>query len=61
MLNLFKQQTGTKVKLVVEYELDYPDTIDKNNVNDIVDINDILTDPQNIVAIHDLNFKAIRS
>jgi|TARA_Y100000034_G_C6892711_1_gene411000 hypothetical protein len=60
-LDSFRKQTGTKVKMVVEYELDYSEIIDKDNVDDIVDIRDILKDPNNIVGIHDLKFKSIRS
>jgi len=59
MLGVFKSQTGTKVKMVVEYELDYDEKITKDNVNDIVDMNDLIRDPQNIVAIRDLKFKTI--
>jgi dihydroneopterin aldolase len=59
MLGIFKSQTGTKVKMVVEYELDYDEKITKDNVNDIVDMNDLIRDPQNIVAIRDLKFKTI--
>jgi len=61
MLGLFKRQTGTKVKMVVEYELDYDEKINKDNVNDIVDRNDIIRDASNIVAIRDLEFKSIRN
>jgi len=61
MLGIFKSQTGTKVKMVVEYELDYDEKITKDNVNDIVDMNDLIRDPQNIVAIRDLKFKAINN
>jgi len=61
MLGIFKKQTGTKVKMVVEYELDYDEKINKDNVNDMVDMNDIINDPQNMVAIRDIEFKVIRS
>jgi|2_EtaG_2_1085320.scaffolds.fasta_scaffold15837_6 hypothetical protein len=61
MLGIFKRQTGTKVRMVVEYELDYNEKINKDNVNDIVDMRDIVNDPRNIVAIRDLAFKTIRS
>ena len=61
MLGIFKKRTGTKVKVLVEYELDYDVEIDKNNVSDIVDFQDIIKDYNNIVGIHDLEFKAIRS
>ena len=61
MLGIFKKQTGTRVKMVVEYELDYDEKINKDNVNDIVDMNDIINDPQNMVAIRDIKFKVIRS
>jgi len=61
MLGLFKRQTGTKVKMVVEYELDYDEKINKDNVNDIIDMNDIIRNTSNIVAIRDLEFKVIRS
>lgn len=60
-LDSFKKQTGTKVKMVVEYELDYSEIIDKDNVDDIVDMQDIVSNPQNIVGIRDLEFKSIRS
>ena len=60
-LDSFRKQTGTKVKMVVEYELDYSEIIDKDNVDDIVDMQDIVGDPQNIVGIRDLKFKSIRS
>jgi len=61
MLGIFKKQTGTKVKVLVEYELDYDEKINKGNANDIVDMNDIIRDSNNIVAIRDLEFKTIRS
>jgi len=61
MLGLFKRQTGTKVKMVVEYELDYDEKINKDNVNDIVDMNDIVGNPQNIVGIRNIKFENIRS
>ena len=61
MLGIFKKQTGTKVKMVVEYELDYDEKINKDNVNDMVDMNDIINDPQNMVAIRDIEFEVIRS
>jgi len=61
MLGLLKKQTGTKVKVVVEYELVYDEKIDKDNVSDIVDFNDIVRDPRNIVSIHDVEFKTVRS
>ena len=61
MLGIFKRQTGTKVRMVVEYELDYNEKINKDNVNDIVDMRDIVNDPRNIVAIRDLAFKTIRN
>ena len=61
MFGIFKKQSGTKVKMVVEYELDYDEKINKDNVNDIVDMNDILRDSSNIVAIRDLKLKVIRS
>ena len=61
MIGIFKKRTGTKVKVLVEYELDYDVEIDKNNVSDIVDFQDIIKDYNNIVGIHDLEFKAIRS
>ena len=61
MLGLLKKQTGTKVKVVVEYELVYDEEIDKDNVNDIVDFNDIVRDPRNIIAIRDVEFKTVRS
>ena len=60
-LDSFRKQTGTKVKMVVEYELDYSEIIDKDNVDDIVDMQDIVSNPQNIVGIRDLEFKSIRS
>ena len=60
-MGIFKKRTGTKVKVLVEYELDYDVEIDKNNVSDIVDFQDIIKDYNNIVGIHDLEFKAIRS
>ena len=60
-LDSFKKQTGTKVKMVVEYELDYSEIIDKDNVNDVVDMQDIIGNSQNIVGIRDLKFKSIRS
>ena len=61
MIGIFKMRTGTKVKVLVEYELDYDVEIDKDNVSDIVDFQDIIKDYNNIVGIHDLEFKAIRS
>ena len=61
MLGLLKKQTGTKVKVVVEYELVYDEKIDKDNVSDIVDFNDIVRDPRNIIAIRDVEFKTVRS
>ena len=61
MLGLLKKQTGTKVKVVVEYELVYDEKIDKDNVSDIVDFNDIVKDPSNIIAIRDVEFKTIRN
>ena len=61
MIGIFKKRTGTKVKVLVEYELDYDVEIDKDNVSDIVDFQDIIKDYNNIVGIHDLEFKAIRS
>jgi hypothetical protein len=61
MLGLFKRQTGTKVKMVVEYELDYDEKINKDNVNDIIDIRDILKDPNNITGIRDVEFKTIKN
>ena len=60
-MGIFKKRTGTKVKVLVEYELDYDEKIDKDNVSDIVDFQDIIKDYNNIVGIHDLEFKAIRS
>ena len=47
--------------MVVEYELVYDEKIDKDNVSDIVDFNDIVRDPRNIVSIHDVEFKTVRS
>ena len=61
MLGIFKRQTGTKVKMVVEYELDYDEKINKDNVNDIIDIRDILKDPNNITGIRDVEFKTIKN
>ena len=61
MLGLLKKQTGTKVKVVVEYELVYDEKIDKDNVSNIVDFNDIVRDPRNIIAIRDVEFKTVRS
>ena len=61
MLGIFKRQTGTRVKILVEYELDYDEKINKGNVNDIVDFNDIVQDPDNIIAIRNVEFKTIRS
>ena len=61
MLGLFKKRTGTTVKILVEYELDYDEKIDKNNVTDMVDFKDLLRDYNNIVGIRGLGFKAIRS
>jgi len=61
MLGIFKKRTGTKVKVLVEYELDYDVVIDKDNVSDIVDFRDIVKDYNNIVGIRDLEFKVIRN
>tara|TARA_Y100000034_G_scaffold117512_1_gene157056 strand:- start:1310 stop:1495 length:186 start_codon:yes stop_codon:yes gene_type:complete len=60
MLGIFKKQTGTTVKLLVEYELDYSEIIDKNNVTDIVDFKDILGDYNNITGLREIGFKAIK-
>jgi len=61
MLGIFKKQTGTKVRVLVEYELDYNEKIDKDNISDIVDFNDIVKDPSNIVAVRNVEFETIRS
>ena len=61
MLGVFKKRTGTKVRVLVEYELVYDEKIDKDNVSDIVDFNDIVKDPSNIIAIRDVEFKTIRN
>ena len=61
MLGIFKKRTGTKVRVLVEYELDYDVEIDKNNVSDIVDFNDIVKDHSNIIAIRNVEFKTIRN
>ena len=61
MLGIFKKQTGTKVRVLVEYELDYDEKIDKDNISDIVDFNDIVKDPSNIVAVRNVEFETIRS
>ena len=60
-MGIFKKRTGTKVKVLVEYELDYDEKIDKDNISDIVDFRDIIKDHNNIIAVHDVEFKAIRS
>ena len=60
-MGIFKKRTGTKVKVLVEYELDYDEKIDKDNVSDLVDFRDIIKDHNNIIAVHDVEFKAIRS
>ena len=60
-MGIFKKRTGTKVKVLVEYELDYDEKIDKDNISDIMDFRDIIKDHNNIIAVHDLEFKAIRS
>ena len=61
MLGIFKKQTGTRVKVVVEYVVDYDEKINKGNVNAIVDFKDLIRDSSNIVAIRDLEFKTIRN
>ena len=61
MLGIFKKQTGTKVRVLVEYELDYDEKIDKDNISDIVDFNDIVKDSSNIVAVRNVEFETIRS
>ena len=61
MLGIFKKRTGTKVRVLVEYELDYDEKIDKNNISDIVDFNDIVKDSSNIVAVRNVEFETIRS
>jgi dihydroneopterin aldolase len=60
MLGIFKKQTGTKVRVLVEYELDYDEKIDKDNISDIVDFNDIVKDSSNIVAVRNVKFETIR-
>ena len=60
-MGIFKKRTGTTVKVLVEYELDYDEKIDKDNISDIVDFRDIIKDHNNIIAVHDVEFKAIRS
>ena len=60
MLEIFKKRTGTKVRVLVEYELDYDEKIDKNNISDIVDFNDIVKDSSNIVAVRNVKFETIR-
>ena len=60
MLGIFKKQTGTKVRVLVEYELDYNEKIDKDNISDIVDFNDIVKDSSNIVAVRNVKFETIR-
>ena len=61
MLEIFKKRTGTKVRVLVEYELDYDEKIDKDNISDIVDFNDIVKDSSNIVAVRNVEFETIRS
>jgi dihydroneopterin aldolase len=60
MLEIFKKRTGTKVRVLVEYELDYDEKIDKDNISDIVDFNDIVKDSSNIVAVRNVKFETIR-
>jgi len=60
MLGIFKKQTGTKVRVLVEYELDYDEKIDKDNISGIVDFNDIVKDSSNIVAVRNVKFETIR-
>jgi len=55
------RRTGTKIKITVEYELEYDGTIDRHNVSSLVDFNDIIGDRENIKSIKSLSFKAIRS
>ncbi len=60
MLEIFKKRTGTKVRVLVEYELDYDEKIDKDNISGIVDFNDIVKDSSNIVAVRNVKFETIR-
>ena len=60
MLEIFKKRTGTKVRVLVEYELDYDEKIDKDNISDIVDFNDIVKDSSNIIAVRNVKFETIR-
>jgi len=60
MLEIFKKRTGTKVRVLVEYELDYDEKIDKDNISDIVDFNDIVKDSSNIVAVRNVKFETIK-
>lgn len=59
MLGIFKKRTGTRVRILVEYELDYDEKINKDNVENIVDFNDIVKDPSNIIAVRNVEFKTI--
>ena len=51
----------TTVKVIVEYELDYSEEINKHNLNDLVDLSDIVSAPTNITAIRKVSIKKKRN
>ena len=60
MMEIFNKPTGTKIKVVVEYEVEYDTNVHKFDVADILDFGDVIQ-PSNIVAIREIKVKAIRN